>query len=154
MEAAYCQPGVHGAHVKGGVEGQIGWLRPTGLVPVAGVETLAELHARIDRWDQEDDARRLRSCPRTIGEYFAIDQPLLAPLPDEPVRDRPALDSSGRPLQPDRRADIPLLGAGPADRPHSPGHAPRLRARGLRRPLGSRPARAAHSPQWLPPRTR
>ncbi|MER7179445.1 hypothetical protein ABT404_08160 [Streptomyces hyaluromycini] len=39
----------------------------------------------IDRWDQEDDARRIRSRPRTIGEYFAAEQPLLAPLPEEPV---------------------------------------------------------------------
>ncbi|WP_367826643.1 Mu transposase domain-containing protein [Streptomyces sp. LMG1-1-1.1] len=38
----------------------------------------------IDRWDQEDDARRIRSRPRTIGEYFAAEQPLQAPLPPEP----------------------------------------------------------------------
>ncbi|MFE7790404.1 hypothetical protein [Streptomyces sp. NPDC057460] len=38
----------------------------------------------IERSDQEDDARRIRSRPRTIGEYFAAERPLLAPLPDEP----------------------------------------------------------------------
>ncbi|MFJ3099347.1 Mu transposase domain-containing protein [Streptomyces hydrogenans] len=38
----------------------------------------------IERWDEADDARRIRSRPRTIGEYFAAEQPLLAPLPDEP----------------------------------------------------------------------
>ncbi|MET9372481.1 hypothetical protein ABZY00_32255 [Streptomyces griseoflavus] len=48
------------------------------------MDTLAELNAVIDRWDQEDDARRIRSRPRTIGEYFAAEQPLLAPLPEEP----------------------------------------------------------------------
>lgn len=48
------------------------------------VATLAELNAMIDRWDQEDEARRIRSRPRTIGEYFAAEQPLLVPLPEEP----------------------------------------------------------------------
>ncbi|WSU42001.1 hypothetical protein OG510_12450 [Streptomyces sp. NBC_01089] len=38
----------------------------------------------IDRWDQEDDARRIRSRTHTIGEYFATEQPLLAPLPEDP----------------------------------------------------------------------
>jgi transposase len=84
LEALYCQPGIRGAHEKGGVEGQIGWFRRNRLVPVPEVDTLAELNARIDRWDQEDDARRIRSRPRTIGEYFATEQPLLAPLPEEP----------------------------------------------------------------------
>lgn len=52
------------------------------LVPVPEVDTLAELNAMIDRWDQQDDARCIRSRPRTIGEYFAAEQPLLAPLPE------------------------------------------------------------------------
>lgn len=84
IDALYCQPGLRGAHEKGGVEGQIGWFRRNHLVPVPEVDTLAELNAMIDRWDQEDDARRIRSRPRTIGEYFAAEQPLLAPLPEEP----------------------------------------------------------------------
>lgn len=46
--------------------------------------TLAELNEMIDRWGQQDDARRIHSRPRTIGEYFAAEQPLLAPLPEEP----------------------------------------------------------------------
>ncbi|WP_432089801.1 IS21 family transposase [Streptomyces sp. bgisy095] len=84
LEALYCQPGIRGAHEKGGVEGQIGWFRRNHLAPVPEVDTLAELNAMIDRWDQEDDARRIRSRPRTIGAYFAAEQPLLAPLPQEP----------------------------------------------------------------------
>ncbi|ALO98808.1 transposase [Streptomyces hygroscopicus subsp. limoneus] len=84
LEALYCQPGIRGAHEKGGVEGQIGWFRRNHLVPVPEVSTLTELNTMIDRWDQEDDARRIRSRPRTIGEYFAAEQPLLAPLPQEP----------------------------------------------------------------------
>ncbi|MFB8776935.1 IS21 family transposase [Streptomyces broussonetiae] len=84
LEALYCQPGIRGAHEKGGVEGQIGWFRRNHLVPVPEVATLAELNTMIDRWDQEDENRRIRSRPRTIGEYFAAEQPLLAPLPQEP----------------------------------------------------------------------
>ncbi|MGW7613327.1 Mu transposase domain-containing protein [Streptomyces sp. NPDC054766] len=84
LEALYCQPGIRGAHEKGGVEGQIGWFRRNHLVPVPEVDTLAELNAMIEQWDEADTARRIRSRPRTIGEYFASEQPLLAPLPDEP----------------------------------------------------------------------
>ncbi|WP_433237168.1 hypothetical protein ACQPYK_28355 [Streptosporangium sp. CA-135522] len=38
----------------------------------------------MDRWDEEDEQRRIRSRPRTIGELFAVDRPLLRPLTDEP----------------------------------------------------------------------
>ena len=34
LEAFYCQPGIGGAHEKGGVEGQVGWFRRNHLVPV------------------------------------------------------------------------------------------------------------------------
>ncbi|WP_344613904.1 hypothetical protein [Dactylosporangium salmoneum] len=33
VEAFYCQPGLQGAHEKGGVEGQVGWFRRNHLVP-------------------------------------------------------------------------------------------------------------------------
>jgi len=38
----------------------------------------------IERWDEADEARRIRSRPRTVGEYFAAEQPLLKPLTTEP----------------------------------------------------------------------
>lgn len=34
IDPFYCQPGLQGAHEKGGVEGQIGWFRRNHLVPV------------------------------------------------------------------------------------------------------------------------
>ena len=37
----------------------------------------------VDQWDLDDEGRRLRSRTRTIGEYFAQEQPLLRPLPRE-----------------------------------------------------------------------
>ncbi|MFB9838415.1 hypothetical protein [Actinoallomurus acaciae] len=44
------------------------------------MDSLAGLNALIDQWDTEDDQRRIGSRARTVGEYFAIEQP----LPDEP----------------------------------------------------------------------
>ncbi|MFD7541359.1 hypothetical protein [Streptomyces sp. NPDC059819] len=38
----------------------------------------------VDAWDLADEGRRLRSRTRTVGEYFAAEQPLLKPLPTEP----------------------------------------------------------------------
>ncbi|MDG9709378.1 hypothetical protein [Streptomyces sp. DH10] len=30
---------------------------------------------------QQGDQRRISECPRTVAEYFAIEKPLLQPLP-------------------------------------------------------------------------
>jgi hypothetical protein len=38
----------------------------------------------VDQWDLHDGHRRIGSRPRTVDEYFAIEQPLLMPLPQEP----------------------------------------------------------------------
>ncbi|MEV4927795.1 IS21 family transposase [Streptomyces roseoverticillatus] len=84
IEPFYCRPGIEGAHEKGGVEGQIGYFRRNHLVPLPEVASLAELNAMVDEWDLADEARRLRSRTRTVGEYFAQEQHLLGPLPLEP----------------------------------------------------------------------
>jgi len=101
LEAFYCQPGQQGAHEKGGVEGEIGRFRRNHLVPLPEVASLAELNQMIDAWDAEDDTRRIGSRPRSIGEYFTAEAPLLKPLPEEPFETR-------RPLTPrvDRYAQI------------------------------------------------
>ncbi|WP_374225190.1 hypothetical protein [Streptomyces sp. ISL-98] len=59
IDAAYCQPGIEGAHEKGGVEGRIGWFRRNHMVPVPEVKSLAELNAVVEEWDLEDEARRM-----------------------------------------------------------------------------------------------
>jgi Mu transposase, C-terminal domain len=84
LEAFYCRPGIEGAHEKGGVEGDIGWFRRNRLVPVPDVGSLVELNAMIDVWDREDEDRRIGTRPHTVGEHFAVERPLLKPLPDEP----------------------------------------------------------------------
>ncbi|MEU2379333.1 IS21 family transposase [Streptomyces misionensis] len=84
IESFYCRPGIEGAHEKGGVEGQIGYFRRNHFTPVPEVGSLAELNELVDQWDLHDGCRRIGARPRTIDEYFAVEQPLLAPLPDEP----------------------------------------------------------------------
>ncbi|MFJ9675386.1 IS21 family transposase [Streptomyces sp. NPDC101221] len=84
IESFYCRPGIDGAHEKGGVEGQIGYFRRNHFTPVPEVSSLAELNEMVEQWDLHDGRRRIGSRPRTIDEYFAIEQPLLMPLPDEP----------------------------------------------------------------------
>ncbi|GAA1626674.1 IS21 family transposase [Nonomuraea maheshkhaliensis] len=84
IDAFYCRPGLVGAHEKGGVEGQIGWFRRNHLVPVPDVASISELNELIDQWDVKDEQRRIRMRPQTIGERFAHERTLLAPLPVEP----------------------------------------------------------------------
>ncbi|RPK53950.1 Integrase core domain protein [Streptomyces sp. ADI95-17] len=84
IESFYCRPGIEGAHEKGGVEGMIGYFRRNHFVPVPEVSSLAELNEMVEQWDRQDDARRIGSRAKTVAEYFALEQPLLMPLPEEP----------------------------------------------------------------------
>jgi hypothetical protein len=79
----YCEPGLWGAHEKGGVEGQVGYFRRNFLTPVPRVATLDELNARIDAWEEQQEDRRVGLRLRTIGEDFAHEAALLLPLPTE-----------------------------------------------------------------------
>jgi transposase len=83
LDAFYCLPGREGAHEKGGVEAEGGFFRRNRLVPVPEVDSLRDLNERIQVWDEADLGRRIGVRARTIGQYFAIEAPLLAPLPDE-----------------------------------------------------------------------
>ncbi len=83
LDAFYCQPGQDGAHEKGGVEGEVGRFRRNRLVPVPEVGSLAEVNAMVEGWDVDDDHRRIGARPRTVGEYFTVERPVLRPLPGE-----------------------------------------------------------------------
>ena len=83
FDAFYCIPGVDGAHEKGGVEGEVGRFRRNHLVPVPQVETLTVLNAGIDLADAGDEARRVENRIRTVGQDFALEAPMLGPLPRE-----------------------------------------------------------------------
>lgn len=83
IDAFYCQPGITGAHEKGGVEGDIGRFRRNHLVPVPEVESLHELNELIDSYDQADDRRRIGHRAHTVAESFNAERQLLKPLPVE-----------------------------------------------------------------------
>ena len=84
FEAFCCEPGIEGAHEKGGVEGQVGYFRRNHLVPVPEVGSLAELNGRIAAAGQAEDARRIGARIRTIGQDLCRRGPAAVPLPGEP----------------------------------------------------------------------
>lgn len=83
FDAFYCQPGITGAHEKGGVEGEVGRFRRNRLSPMPVVASLDELNETIRVWEAEDDNRRINDRIRTVGQDFDTEQPHLAPLPAE-----------------------------------------------------------------------
>ena len=83
LDAFYCQPGLTGAHEKGGVEGEIGRFRRNHLVPVPEVDSIAALNELIDGYDDVDEHRRIGARVHTVGEAFAAERALLKPLPVE-----------------------------------------------------------------------
>jgi len=84
LDAFYCQPGLQGAHEKGGVEGDLGRFRRRWLVPVPKVASLAELNAMLAEADAAEDGRRIAYRAATVGQDFTAEQRLLRPLPGEP----------------------------------------------------------------------
>jgi hypothetical protein len=84
FESFFCQPGVKGAHEKGGVEGEVGRFRRRHMVPVPDVPTLAALNELVALGDERDDHRHIESRRLTVAQHFAAELPLLNDLPDEP----------------------------------------------------------------------
>ncbi|MFI5711987.1 hypothetical protein [Kribbella sp. NPDC051620] len=76
IDAFYCQPGIQGAHEKGGVEGQIGWFRRNHLVltPTAPVPSLRSscctgtFHTTTSSPDSRRRCVQARS-PRTLSRW-------------------------------------------------------------------------------------
>lgn len=79
----YCLVGQEGAHEKGGVEHEGGWFRRNHLVPVVEVASLVVLNERLVVIDAELDGRHVHADKASIGEKFAVEAPLLQPLPDD-----------------------------------------------------------------------
>ena len=84
FDSFFCQPGIDGAHEKGGVEGEVGRFRRRHLVPVPAFASLDDLNAHIATAMAKDDGRRIGWRPDTVAEAFAAEAPLLGALPDEP----------------------------------------------------------------------
>jgi len=83
-QSFFCNPGVDGAHEKGGVEGEIGRFRRRHLTPIPHLGSLEALNAALAAADARDNARRIGGRTETVGEAAARELPLLAPLPAEP----------------------------------------------------------------------
>ena len=81
FDSFFCQPGVDGAHEKGGVEGEIGRFRRRRFVPVPRVETMDELNVLIDAIVESDDARHIAQRFVTVAEHFGLETETLQPLP-------------------------------------------------------------------------
>lgn len=100
FDSFYCEPGLGGAHEKGGVEGEIGRFRRRHLVPVPRVADLAELNALLAEADQTDEARHIDRRLETVGAMAAGERPFLRSLPAEPfdatVALRPKVDRKAR----------------------------------------------------------
>ena len=83
FDSFFCQPGVKGAHEKGGVEGEVGRFRRRHLVPVPKVVSMAELNELLLAATVRDDRRHIASRRITVGEHFALEAEVLRPLPGE-----------------------------------------------------------------------
>jgi transposase len=81
FDAFYCEPGINGAHEKGGIEGEVGRFRRTWLSPMPVVASLAELNERIRDWDLRDENRRIGQKITTVAHDYAADRERLASLP-------------------------------------------------------------------------
>lgn len=81
FDSFFCEPGVAGAHEKGGVEGEIGRFRRSHLTPVPTAGSLAELNVMLDAADAGDDHRRIAARVETVGQAAAREAVGLNPLP-------------------------------------------------------------------------
>jgi transposase len=84
FDSFFCQPGVEGAHEKGGVEGEIGRFRRRAFVPVPDVASMAELNELLDRIGAADDEQRhIGGRFLTVAEHGTLDSQALQTLPAE-----------------------------------------------------------------------
>jgi transposase len=91
FESFFCEPGIGGAHEKGGTEGDIGKFRRNKLVPVPAFDTLHDLNVYIANADLSDDARFVvgrntdhPSAGESVQGLWIFEQGALWMLPTEP----------------------------------------------------------------------
>jgi transposase len=96
----FCQPGLQGAHEKGGVENGGGRFRRTHLVPVPQVADFAALNAVLHQACLADDQRHPSGRTQTITQAWAAEHDQLRPLPSMPLAtaevSMAVVDSKGR----------------------------------------------------------
>lgn len=81
--AEFCQPGLRGAHEKGGVEGGVGTFRRNHLVPVPEVADWEHLIGHCQFGMNTELARHVDGRVATIGDHWAAERSQLRPLPAE-----------------------------------------------------------------------
>ena len=100
FDSFFCEPGLGGAHEKGGVEGEIGRFRRNYLVPVPNVGSLAELNELVAAGEAVDDSRFITGRSIRVGDHFAAEAEKLMALPlerfDPALVLRPRVDSKAR----------------------------------------------------------
>ena len=82
FDSIFTSPGLHGAHQKGGVEGEVGRLRRNHLVPVWQVGSIGQLNRLLGDVCELDLGRRIAGRPGTVAEQLATERPLLRALPE------------------------------------------------------------------------
>jgi len=82
FRAHHCTPGQ--GHEKGLIENLVGYMRRAYLVPLPEVSSLDELNTVLAIRTASEERRRRHGQAQTVGERFAAERPLLAPLPDRP----------------------------------------------------------------------
>lgn len=81
--AVFCQPGLRGAHEKGGVEGEVGYFRRNHLVPVPQVSDWGHLIDHCQFSAGAELERHLDGRVQSVGETWAVERERLRPLPAE-----------------------------------------------------------------------
>jgi 5-methylcytosine-specific restriction endonuclease McrA len=105
-DSFFCQPGIKGAHEKGGVEGEIGRFHRRYMVPVPKVASISELNEVLLAAVQIDDLRHIAGRKASVAEHFALEVDHLRPLPAEPF-DYKAVGN----FRVDRKARVNVRGA-------------------------------------------
>lgn len=90
FESFFCEPGIDGAHEKGGVEHDIGRFRRKHLTPVPEFETLNDLNDYLTSCDIADEQRWVTGRGPGVGDrvvgLMRFEQQSLWPLPTEGFR--------------------------------------------------------------------
>ena len=113
FDSFFCQPGIEGAHAKGGVEGEVGRFRRRHVVPVPDFGSLAELNAFMATADATEEGRRITGRTETVGAAAAREAPGLRALPDEAFVPAQTLSCRVDARARISCASVLLLGAGP-----------------------------------------
>lgn len=112
FESMFCEPGVDGAHEKGGVENGQGRFRRAHLVPVPEFPDLAAYNAFLLDCCAKDDRRVMHGRTEAVATAWEREQPVLNPLPNQPfdtdVVSRAVVDSHGRVRVANNKYSVPI----------------------------------------------